>query len=365
LLVGASAEWPDLEYATGFRVVDPIVFLRTREAAWLVVSQLEYNRAARVCKGMRVHAPETLGLDGARRRRMSNWVLALLKRAGVKSVTVPPAFPMGIGSRLQRHGVRVRIADRELFPQRAVKRPDEIKKIRECQQAAVIAMRMAMDLIRQAQPDADGVLRIRHQPLTSEDVRRRIAEALFQHGCSSRDTIVAGGRQAADPHERGSGSLRAGETIVIDIFPQHLEHGYWGDLTRTVVRGKPSRSLRRMYEAVRAAQAAALDRVRPGVACASVHRAAARELDRRGFRTTMLDGRGVGFIHGVGHGVGLSIHESPSLGMAPGRLRIGNVITVEPGLYYPDVGGIRIEDTVVVTSSGWRYLAPCEKRFEW
>lgn len=362
--MGSSVESPDLEYATGLRVTAPMVYLRTRDTQSIVVPQLEYNRAVRVCRGFRVYAPETLGLDGAHRRRLSDWILALLKRTGVRSVVVPPVFPMGVGRRLERRGVSVQIGTGEIFPERAVKNPEEVRKIRECQQAAVIAMRAAVALISRAIPDADGILKIRHQVLTSEDVRKKIAEILFRWGCSARDTIVACGRQAADPHEVGSGPLRASETIVIDIFPQHLEHGYWGDLSRTVIRGKPSRSLRKMYDAVKAAQAAALECIAPGVACASVHRAAARELDKRGFKTTMLDGRGVGFIHSLGHGVGLAIHESPTLGTGPGRLRRGHVVTVEPGLYYPDTGGVRIEDTIVVTSTGWKYLAPCEKRFE-
>jgi Xaa-Pro aminopeptidase len=151
----------------------------------------------------------------------------------------------------------------------------------------------------------------------------------------------------------------------MDIFPQHLEHGYWGDLTRTVVRGKAPARLRRMYQAVRAAQAAALAAIRPGVKCATVHERAAAEMKRRGFATVMEGAEASGFIHGTGHGVGLSIHEEPALADGvDGRLRAGHVVTVEPGLYYPGFGGVRIEDTVVVTPGGWRYLAPCEKRLE-
>jgi Xaa-Pro aminopeptidase len=236
--------------------------------------------------------------------------------------------------------------------------------MRESQQAAVIAMRAAVDAIARAEIGPRRELRSGGRPLTSERVQRLVAEVLLAHNCAARDIIVAGGRQAADPHEQGAGPLHAGETIVLDIFPQSLRHGYWGDLTRTIVRGAATSEQRRLYAAVRAAQAAALARVRPGARCAAVHAAAVAEFDHRGYATRREDDRAVGFIHGTGHGVGLAIHEAPAVTRSEGRLRAGHVITVEPGLYYPDIGGVRIEDTVVVTRGGWRYLAPCEKRFE-
>jgi Xaa-Pro aminopeptidase len=200
--------------------------------------------------------------------------------------------------------------------------------------------------------------------ITAEAVKKLIHGILLDHDCTGKDTIVACGRQAVDPHEQGHGPLRAGKAIVIDIFPQHIRSGYWGDLTRTVVRGAAGHELRGMYSAVRAAQLAALERIKSGVKGSTVHRAAAAELTRRGFRTENLDGQPAGFIHSTGHGVGLAIHEGPSLSASGGRLRAGHVVTVEPGLYYPAVGGVRIEDTVEVTRDGWRYLVPCEKRFE-
>jgi Xaa-Pro aminopeptidase len=205
---------------------------------------------------------------------------------------------------------------------------------------------------------------LRNELLTSERVRRAILRTLLEHDCFAREVIVAGGAQAADPHVQGEGPLRASEAIVLDIFPQHLGHGYWGDLTRTVVKGKPPAELKRMYGAVKAAQMAALRAVRAGVQGASVHGRAVAEFKRRGYETREIKGRAAGFIHGTGHGLGLAIHEAPSVSAAEGRLRAGNVITVEPGLYYPDAGGVRIEDAVVVTRTGCRLLARCEKRFE-
>lgn len=366
LIVGTPGECADLEYATGFRAPDPVVFLDSPRGRHLVVSALECERARRTTRHIEIWTPEMLGLTGAKRRRLEDWALKLLKMEKITRVTVPSAFPHGIARRLERAGIRVLAAKQDMFPSRAVKTAGELRKMAESQQAAVIAMRAAINLIAHAEITGSGYLRARERYLTSEDVRRMMRATLLEHDCFCADTIVAAGKHAADPHEKGNGRLRANEAIVIDVFPRHLEHGYCGDLTRTVLRGTASPMLKKMYQAVKAAQSAALDCVRPGVACATVHKRAAAELARRGFNTTVTGEKRVGFIHSVGHGVGLAIHEAPALAAGAGkrRLRSGNVITIEPGLYYPEIGGARIEDTIVVTPRGWRYLAPCERKFE-
>lgn len=375
VLIGSAADCPDLEYASGFRPVDAVVYVETPARRVLVVPELEYGRAVResLRRGavpghpaapVEVLTPKRLGLGKHQRRRLSGWAVAVLQAEGVRRVTVPARFPHGVAVRVQRAGIRVTVAKTEMFPQRAVKTPDEQRRIREAQQAAVIAMRTAITAISDSEIGRDGVLRTDGKPLTSESVRRRIVKTLVEHDCFCKETIVAGGRQAADPHETGHGPLRAHEPIVIDIFPQHIGHGYWGDMTRTVVRGRAAPRLRRMYLAVKAAQAEALAGIRPGARCSAVHARAEREFKRRGFTTGTAEGKSHGFIHSTGHGVGLEVHEGPSLGPVEGTLRAGNVVTVEPGLYYPDFGGVRIEDTVVVTAQGWRYLVPCEKRLE-
>ncbi len=355
----------DLLYATGFMAPDPIVFIQQGRRKRMVVSPLEWGRACGLAKGrgIEVLTPQHLGLEGAACREVGAWIQAVLKAAGWSELAVPEDFPHGLACRLQKAGLRVEVLARAPFPQRRVKRPDEIACIRESQQAAVIAMRAACAMIAQSREDRAGILYQGRTVLTSEAVRRCIAEALLKQDCHCGETIVACGLQAADPHARGHGALKAHVPIVIDIFPRHQEHGYWGDITRTVVKGDPPNKVKRMFAAVKAAQTAALQEIRAGVACARVHRAAVAVFDRYGFETRRTETGFTGFIHSTGHGVGLAIHEAPSLGGTAGRLRAGDVITVEPGLYYPDTGGVRIEDTVVVTHEGWNSLAPCEKRF--
>jgi Xaa-Pro aminopeptidase len=367
LLVDTPEKNADLRYASGFWAPDPVVFLHTPRGAFLVVSMLEQGRAMALAKQrgrLQVVTPEALGLQGRRRRSLGEWAAALLQREGIRRVVVPPSFPLGTTRRLESRGVRVVVAKAPLYPERARKRPEELEKIVESQRAAVAGMRAAIRMLRAATIGPNGTLRQGRQPLTSEQVKLCIQETLLAQGTFCRDVIVACGPQGADPHERGHGPLRAGQPIVIDIFPQHLEHGYWGDLTRTLVKGKPSPALRKLYRTVRQAQQAALDTVKAGVPVARVHAAVVEAIARAGYETRVVDGRPEGFIHSTGHGVGLDIHEAPSVAPVDGTLKAGEVITIEPGLYYPELGGIRIEDTVCVTREGHRLLAACPHLFD-
>ena len=363
LLADSPEKNADVRYAVGLSAPDPIVCVVRGRDRYVIVPGMELGRVRRL--GSRVHAftPEDLVGKGKPARR-SSAAVALLRRLAIRSVDVPSSFPLEMARHLEREGIRLTVVPDPLFPARSRKRSEEIARIREAQCAAVLAMDAAIAMIAAARPDRHGVLTFHGQTLTSEAVRAQLNQVLAAQQCSGGEIIVAGGARSADPHEAGEGPLRAGELIVIDIFPRHFKHGYWGDLTRTVVRGCATARQRGMYRAVRAAQSRALDRLRAGVTGASVHAAAVTEFERRRFPTQMAGGGPSGFIHGTGHGVGLDIHEAPSLNRIGGPLRAGNVVTVEPGLYYPDVGGIRIEDTVVVTSTGWRYLARCRHIFE-
>jgi len=179
------------------------------------------------------------------------------------------------------------------------------------------------------------------------------------------NTIVAGGRQACDPHERGHGPLRAHEPIVMDIFPRSQKTGYFGDITRTVVRGHASEAVRKLYDTVYAGQKIAFEKIRAKVKTADVHKAVQKFFVQQGYKTGRRDGRMEGFFHGTGHGLGLEIHETPRLNATSTEiLRPGHVVTVEPGLYYPGIGGVRLEDVALVTAQGAKNLTRFEKALE-
>lgn len=360
LTIGKPCISPDILYATGFKAPDSVVFLQVRGQRYLVVSAMEIGRARATTSAIHALSPEDLGLSRKRRRDLAEWACALLRRTGVRRVEVPSVFPLGIARRLEKRGVVVKVAPGTFCPRREIKTREEIGKIKAVQEAAVRAMHAAFLLLEKARIDSKGFLRHRGKILTSEAVRQRINLLLLQENCSGGEPIVACGDESANPHAIGHGPIRAGEPVVIDIFPQHLDTGYWGDITRTVVKGPPRcPEVRRMFRAVKSAHRAALRALRAGVTGASIHKVAAGELERRGFRNGTRNGAAEGFIHGTGHGVGLEIHETPTLSLAGQRLRAGNVVTVEPGLYYGGLGGVRIEDTVVVTRTGHEYLAKC------
>jgi Xaa-Pro aminopeptidase len=233
-------------------------------------------------------------------------------------------------------------------------------------------MRAAETLLREAEVgSADGdaadgaVLRHDGEVLTSERVKVEIESTLLDRGCGLDETIVACGADAADPHNRGSGPLRPDEPIIVDIFPQDKSTKYHADMTRTFVRGDPDGTLAEWFDLTDRAREAALDAVEPGATGAAVHDAVCDIYEDAGLPTLRSDPTTeTGFIHSTGHGVGLDVHELPRVSPDGDELRPGHVITIEPGLYDPSVGGVRIEDLVVVTEDGYENLTdyPVELR---
>lgn len=366
VLVATGLEENDVRYATGLVASDPFGLLVAGSRLHLLVSALEAARARKACPRAILHTPAELFADAVpRRRTLGAQFAALAKKLRVRSVQAGPYFPLGVARELEHHGVRVQLVGTPAFPRRAVKSPREIAAIAKSQRAAVAALRAALRRIRGARISPSGILKHAGRPLTAEGLKDLIARTLDGLHCSADGTIVAVGPQGARPHDTGSGPLRAGVPIVIDIFPRDRETGYWGDLTRTVVRGRASEKVRRMHRAVKAAQQLALSMLRPGVASAAVQQVVESYFRKAGFETRFAPaGRECGFIHSTGHSVGLDIHESPGLRNEPGRLAAGNVVTVEPGLYYPGLGGVRIEDTVVITRTGYKILASFPKKLE-
>ncbi|MCO5068633.1 MAG: M24 family metallopeptidase [Kiritimatiellae bacterium] len=364
LVVAGSGDAANMRYACGFQPVDPVLLLHTARERHLVVPVLEVGRAREEAKGTRVYTPEELGLPLYDRRSIAAWAVQLLKRTRVRRVRVAEQFPLGVARALEESGVQVEIASAALYPEREVKGKREIEAIVVAQHAAAAAVRAAVADIRNAHIARSGELKLNRAVLSSERLRLTIDRTLLAHDCAARETIAACGRHAADPHHRGEGPLRVSETIVLDIFPQHRKTGYWGDITRTVVKGPATPKQLLMYRAVLKAQAQARARIKPGVRADLIHKEVQETLRAAGFRTEIVKGTPVGFFHGTGHSIGLDIHETPSISLAPVRLRAGHVVTVEPGLYYPEDGGVRIEDTVAVTARGARVLAACPYTFE-
>ncbi|SDY07808.1 M24 family metallopeptidase [Halopenitus persicus] len=363
-LIDADWEDPNQLYLSGFTGPDPFLTVYADGRTHLLVSGLEYARAKRSSRAdvVRRHAEYDFQYGG-REERLDMYA-AFLDDVGVESVLMPARGPIETADGLRERGIDVAI-DREdaLTALRAVKTDAEVDRIRAAQRATEAAMAAAESLLADADVD-DGTLVHDGEPLTSERVREAIEVTLLRHGCASAETIVAGGAQAADPHDRGSGPLAAGESIVIDVFPRDTETKYFADMTRTFAVGDPGDTLREWYDRTLEALEAAVDAVEPGATGEDVHVAACEVYEDAGHPTLRSDPETeTGFVHSTGHGVGLAVHEPPRLSMDAGELEPGNVVTIEPGLYDPDVGGVRVEDLVVVTEDGCETLTDYPKRF--
>jgi len=361
-LIDDDAENSDQKYLSGFDAPDPFVTLYTPTETALLVSGLEYGRAK---KESRADVVDRYGEYDYRKKIEEHGpgtakalVLAEFCAAhGVESVAVPARFPVSSADGLRDNDV-------EVFPEtdgvvteiRATKTDEEIDHVREAQKANEKAMAAAETLIEDATVE-DGVLHHAGEPLTAEQVKEQIELTLLRNGCALDETIVACAEHGADPHDRGSGPLEADELIVIDIFPKNKETGYHGDMTRTFLKGEPTEEQRRRYEITERAVEAAFGAIELGATGADVHDAVCDVYEEEGYATLRSDEQAeTGFIHSTGHGVGLDVHELPSVSPNGGELEPGHVITIEPGLYDPEIGGVRIEDMVVVTEDGFENL---------
>ena len=263
---------------------------------------------------------------------------------------------------LQKRRITVRPRKGNFFPQREQKTAIEVKKISAALLMAEVGMAEAIQVLHVAKVGQGGRLMYRDAPLTSEKLRAVIDTAIIQATGLASHTIVAGGKQGCDPHEPGYGPLRANEPIILDIFPRSQSTGYFGDITRTVVRGKATEAGRKLWETCLAGQAMALEKMKPGNQGAVVHESIKAYFAEQGYPTEIRDGRWQGFFHGTGHGLGLEIHEAPRFAAA--TFLPGQVLTVEPGIYIPGIGGVRHEDVAFVTRRGPKLLTKAPKPLE-
>jgi len=344
-------------YATGFLAPDRFVYICKDDEEHILVSQMEYGRAKKESRVKLVHSLEEYGYTERLRAikdadaALADTLAAMLSSLKVRKARVPGDFPLLIGDMLRERGIEVAPASRLFEEARSVKSPEEIEKIKKAQAVNEKAMERAIGIIKVSKAKG-GTLYYDGEPLTSEFLRREIEMEFIMNGYDADDTIVASGPRSADPHFAGEGIIRENEPIVIDIFPYGKKDRYFADMTRTVVKGTPSPEILKMYEAVLEAQRLALGAISAGVTGKQVNDMVCEYFERQGYGTTRTKSTD-GFIHSTGHGVGLEIHEQPSLGEAGTEpLRAGQVVTVEPGLYKPGIGGVRIEDMVVVTDTG-------------
>lgn len=367
LFYAASEADSNLYYATRFIAPDPFLYLDIKGERLLVMSDLERDRARHQAKVDRVLSYSELErrakADSSHQPGPMDVAHVLLQDRGVRQILVPSNFPFGQALRLQELGYRVESKKEPFFEQRVIKTAEEIAHIEASQWATEQAVAAAHALLRLATP-REGMLWLDGAPLTSERVKKLINVTLMEHDCVAQHTIVAGGEQACDPHNEGSGPLPADRSIIFDVFPRSAASRYFADMSRTVVRGEARPELRRLYQTVLDAQEEAIDSIRDGADGAKIHQRICERFEEAGYRTGLVNGRMQGYFHGTGHGVGLDIHEAPRISRNGSVLQEGHVVTVEPGLYYPGLGAVRIEDMVLVTADGCCNLTQYPKIFQ-
>ena len=355
--------------AGGYKVPDQVYFFEIEDKKILFLSSLEIERAAK-----EANADEVVHLDlyfeRAKKENISPAVL-FLKERGVAKVIVPEYLRFRLGVELSKH-FEVAIRNSPFYERRALKNEWEISEIEKAQTAVELALGIGTDWLKKCRVregfifDCEGEGRKAY----AGDLRKIIDMALFSDGFLGVDTIVSPGIEAADPHAVGLGPLKAGEPIVVDIFPRSIKTLYFSDQTRTIFKGEPEDDYKKMYNVVLFAQEEAILMLKDGVDGKLIHDFVADFLEKSGYSRNLKSRPVSGFIHGLGHGVGIDIHEPPRINSYSEILKKGNIVTIEPGLYYPvskegiPACGIRIEDILLIEESGAKNLTKFPKKLE-
>ena len=365
LILGDTIRSPEARHEVPIAIPDPILYIERDGERHAVVGSFEVSRVAALGGAVTPHAPEEFGYDdffdqGFPRHEalLQVWVRAA-QELGVREAVVPPTFGVELADSLRAEGIEV-AADRDFFVgRRRAKNEAELAGIRRAQTAAEAGMRVGVELLRRASIEGDAVL-LDGEPLTCERLKADVEAAFTAHECTADEFIVSHGPQTAVGHDMGSGAIRAHEPIVFDLFPRDRETGCFADMTRTFVVGTPSDELREYHRLVKEALDRSLAATRPGETGDALMRLVSDLFHEHGHKTPLHKEPGEvladGFFHSLGHGVGLEVHEAPSLGRNGEVLRPGDVVTLEPGLYRSGYGGVRLEDLVLVTEDGHENL---------
>ena len=361
VLIYAGTSSPDMRHEVPIGIPDPFLYVEHGGERHVVLTSFEIDRVKAIPGGPQPHAYEEFGYDELLDQGLPREEVYLriavnaCKAFGVTDAVVPATFPVAFADRLREAGLTLTPEYDFFHDRRRVKSETELAGIRRAQRAAEAGMDAARALLRRAEPNGAGLV-VDGEPLTSERIKTAIAAVFTERGMTSDEFIVSHGPQSAVGHDMGSGQIAAGEPIVIDIWPRDIETSCYADMTRTYVVGEPEPEIVRYHTLCKEALDRSLDAIRAGVPGADVFQLVCELFHEAGEPTQLSKAAGEvlenGFYHGLGHGVGLEVHEAPSLGRAPGAMVAGDVVTVEPGLYKHGYGGVRLEDLVLVREDG-------------
>jgi Xaa-Pro aminopeptidase len=365
LIYGDTVRSPELRHEVPLVIADGFLYAEREGRRTVVLHSLEIPRTREEAPELEIIPLEQLGLDELYEQKMQYWEIELelalraCRELGIENAVVPAAFPVGHADHLRSNGIVLSI-DRDFFNDRRRSKNDvELRGIRKAQKACEAALDASRDLLRRARTNGAG-LEVDGQPLTSERIKRVIEDVFADHDVEGSDMIVAHGPQSAVGHDMGSGQIQPDEPVVFDLFPKDKATGCYADMTRTYVVGEPSEELQEWYRLVKEALDTSTAEVKPGVNGSKLYEHVCDIFHGAGYKTQLNKEPGEvleeGFFHGLGHGVGLEVHELPNMGRTGQDLVPGDVITIEPGLYRSGYGGLRLEDLVLVTDDGYEVI---------
>jgi len=365
LIYGDTVRSPELRHEVPVAIADEFLYAEKDGRRTVILHSLEIPRVREEAPELEIISLEQLGLDELFGQGLQLWEVGLelalraCRDLGISQATVPAAFPLGHADHLRANGIEL-VIDRDFFSgRRRSKNDTELSGIRNAQRACEAALNAARELLRRSEANGAG-LEVDGEPLTSERLKRVIEDVFADYAVEGGDMIVAHGPQSAVGHDMGSGQILANEPIVFDLFPRDKATGCYSDMTRTYVVGEPSPELKDWYRLVKEALEASTAEVKPGVNGRALFEEVCELFHGAGYPTLLHKQPGEvledGFIHSLGHGVGLEVHELPTMGRTGQELVPGDVITIEPGLYRAGYGGLRLEDIVLVTQNGYEVI---------
>jgi Xaa-Pro aminopeptidase len=373
LIIGDTMRNPEMRHEVPIGIPDPFLYVEVDGRRIVAISSMEAIRVEGLGTGLEVHTFEEYGADELRRTQPDRHSFAreLIVRAvqglGIEKASVPGKFPVLHGDAIRKAGVELVVDQKHFDDRRRRKSGHELEGIRRAQKAAEAGVATAREHLGRADR-SNGMLKLDGKPLTCELLKEHVQATFLAHGAIAEEMILSHGAQTAVGHDMGSGQIAADDVVMLDLFPVDLESGCFADLTRTVAFGEIPEDLKNWHALCREALDLVSVEVRPGAHGSDLHRLVSEFFSGRGYPTTLTkpDGEVLtdGFYHGLGHGVGLEVHEAPSLGIIGEELVAGDVITLEPGLYRRGFGGVRVEDLLLVTDEGYERLTDCPYELE-
>jgi Xaa-Pro aminopeptidase len=365
LIYGDTVRSPELRHEVPVAIPDEFLYAEKGDRRAVVIHSLEIPRVREEAPELEIIPNEQLGADELYVQGKQGWeiefelALRACRELGIEHATVPPTFPVAHADHLRANGIAVEV-DRDLFnDRRRSKNETELRGIRRAQRACEAALDASRELLRRAEANGGG-LEVEGEPLTCERLKRVIEDVFADHEVEGGDMIVSHGPQTAVGHNTGSGQISPNEPIVFDLYPKDKATACYADMTRTYVVGEPSDELKEWYRLVREALGNSTAGVKPGVNGRKLFEEVCELFHGAGYKTQLHKEPGEvledGFFHGLGHGVGLEVHELPAMSRTGHDLVPGDVITIEPGLYRSGFGGLRLEDLVLVTREGYEVI---------